>query len=196
MSNLFRKSAQDGIDTFFAQIYEQVKYRSGYSIRDIQQNIADYISELEQTELFEINNEFVPIAPTASDSYIQQLAQKITHELQTSERKITRRRQSVFSLLGSIVHLLIALPLMLGIAYAIIPVSYHGIIGMLLPVGMIGIALFSGTDWYRKYWAYARSVRHDFMRQHVAKSVLGIIKHHFVAERNIQLQRLRALNAE
>lgn len=195
MSNLFRKMAQDGIDTFFAQIYEQVQYRSGYGIRDIQQNIADYIAELEQTELFEINNEAVPAAPTASDSYIQQLSQTIAHELRTSERKIARRRQSVFSLIGSVVRLLIALPLMIGIAHAIAPESYHGLLDIVLALSAVSMAVFSGIEWYRKYWAYARSVRHDFMRQVVAKSVLGIIKHHFVVERNIQLQRLRALQA-
>lgn len=195
MSNLFRKMAQDGIDTFFAQIYEQVQYRNGYGIRDIQQNIADYITELEQTELFEINNESVPTAPTTTDSYIQQLAQTMTHELQNSERKIARRRQSVYSMVGAVIRMLIALPLMIGIAYAIAPVSYHGLIGILVPLVALGLAVYSGVEWYRKYWAYARSVRHDFMRQQVAKSVLGIVKHHFVVERNMQLQRLRALQA-
>lgn len=195
MSNLFRKMSQDGIDTFFAQIYEQVRYRRGYGIRDIQQNIADYITELEQTELFEINNESVATAPTASDSYIQQLAQTLTHELQTSERKIARRRWSVLSLPGTVIRLIIAIPLILGIAYALLPDGYHGLVGFVIPLFAVAIAFVSGIGWYRKYWAYARSVRHDFMRKHVAKSVLGIVKHHFVVERNMQLQRLRALHS-
>jgi hypothetical protein len=195
MSNLFRKMSQDGIDTFFAQIYEQIQYKRGYGIRDIQQNIADYIAELEQTELFEINNESVLTAPTSSDSYIQQLTQTLTRELQTSERKIVRRRMSVYSLPGTLLRLIIAIPLMLGLAYAFLPRSYHGLIGILVPLIAVAIAGLSSVSWYRQYWAYARSVRHDFMRQHVAQSVLGIVKYHFVVERNIQLQRLRALFA-
>lgn len=195
MSNVFRAMAQEGVNTFFAQIYEQVRYQKGYGIRDIQQNIADYIVALEQTDLFVLNDEVVPIAPTTSRSYIQQLAHTMVDELQASERKIVRRRQTVFSLYGTFIRLLVAMPLLLGLAYAFVNTEYHDIVGVVVPLVIVLIAAFSAIDGYSNYWEYARKVRHDYVRDQVMKSVLGIIKHHFVLERDNQIQRLRALHA-
>jgi hypothetical protein len=195
MSNVFRAMAQEGVNTFFAQIYEQVRYQKGYGIRDIQQNIADYIVALEQTDLFVLNDEVVPISPTTSRSYIQQLAHTMVDELQASERKIVRRRQTVFSLYGTFIRLLVAMPLLLGLAYAFVNTEYHDIVGVVVPIAIVLIAAFSAIDGYSNYWEYARKVRHDFVRDQVMKSVLGIIKHHFVLERDNQIRRLRALHA-
>jgi hypothetical protein len=95
MSEVIAEASQTSEKSFFEQVFEKVKYKSDYGIRDIQQNIADYIEALLHADVFEFNGSTVVESPTDLDSYFKELADKVTHQLDTSIQKMTRRRQSI-----------------------------------------------------------------------------------------------------
>lgn len=194
MSEVIVNVANKMTQSFFDQVFEKVKLRADYGIRDVQQNISDYVAELERADIFEYHGEVVNAAPTDFDSYFKELAGHVASQLDISMNKIHRRRQSVYSLYGSALRLVIALPLLLGLIFAFTPVDYKDYVDIAVPILLALVGLGSMLYWYYQYHIYAREIRTNFLHNVLGSAVLSIVKMIFIRERNKQIHRLQQMN--
>ena len=197
-----RDSSQKSVDMFFAQIITQIESQQDYGLRNIQQSLQDYITQLESGQLLTFKNKIVDSSKVSTQSYFAQLAQTVNHSLTDAMNRMMRRRRSTYSLLGSLLRMILVIPLLNGIFFvlnqafaAFLPPQVASIIPALIPIVLLLIGGCSAVDAYRQYHFYARQVRNQFIEDVLGVAVLGIIQSAFVRERDRLLGHLRHLNS-
>jgi hypothetical protein len=187
---------------FFEQIITQIESQHRYGLRNIQQSLQDYIYQLESGRLLTFKNKIVDSSKVSTQSYFAQLAQTVNHSLTDAMNRVMRRRRSTYSLLGSLLRMILVIPLLNGIFFilnqafgAFLPPQVASIIPALIPVVLLLIGGLSAVDAYRQYHFYARQVRNQFIEDVFGIAVLGIIQSAFVRERDRLLGHLRHLNS-
>jgi hypothetical protein len=189
-----RESSQQSLDRFFGQIFSQIESQSSYGLRNIQQSLYDYLKQMEQGQLLTFKGTVVASSEVSTGTYFEQLAATVRLSLTESMAKVTRRRRSAFSLIGSVLRMMLLIPLLNGAFSLVGPSAYQDVAAFLIPVSVILIGLGSAIESYRQFHVYARQVRNQFVDDVLGNAVLGIIQSAHTRERARVIEQLSHLN--
>lgn len=188
------ESSQKSIDAFFSHIYEQIETQNNYGLRNIQQSLHDFILQLQAGKLLSYNASPVPSSVVMTSSYFAQTAERIYAAVVGGMTRITRRRREVYSVAGSVLRMILVIPLINGIVSVIGPAQYQDLAVFAIPLLAISAGLISAIESYRQYHLYARQVRQQVIQDVIGGAVLEVIESVYTRERNRVLAHLQHLD--
>jgi hypothetical protein len=169
--------------------------RSGNGLRPIQRKLSDWHDKLDALDMFRYgDNQSVDRLPYVTGEILEDLAAELYQSFVNSVRKIRHRREQVYSFVGVLLRLAIAIPMLNGIIGGIFPPNITNVLLSLMPTVLLIIGGSFAVFSYVRYQRYSNKIREEFVHGKLGGILKSIMKYHFDDVRTAQLQRLRVIN--
>lgn len=175
------ESAQELEHTFKSFLKDANEDRkSGSGIESLQRKIRDWKNGLRNIDLFRYGKTaYVENLPYLTESIYDDLAEDMYQTYISCVRRIRHRRDQVYSILGVICRLIVALPLINGICAGVLPPEYVDYVLWFVPWLLLIVGVLCAVFGFMRYQRYAENVRDLFVHEKFGGMLKSIAKYRF-----------------